>query len=60
MHLESVGVPMNSVISVIKLEREARSGGPRASRRIIYKGLLEIILKCVAPEPSGDLDALRI
>ena len=59
MHLESVGVPMNSSTSVIKLEREARSGGPRASLRIIYKRLLEMILRCVAPEPSGDLDGLR-
>ena len=58
--VESGGVPMNSsTFRVIKLEREARAGGPKARLGIIYKCFLEMSIRCVAPEPSGDLDGLR-
>ena len=60
MHFKRIGVPVNSSEVVKKRKREARPSRPKARLRIIYKCFLEMSIRCVAPEPSGDLDGLRI
>ncbi len=51
---------MNACAALKKCKREARSGCPKARLRIIYMRFLEMIIRCVTPEPPGDLYELRI
>ena len=51
----NVNVPRNS--SSVKSSNGRRVRRPRESLRIIYKRLLEMIIRCAAPELSADLDA---